>query len=141
MISRLSNVFTKIKLASKEIQSFYSEKDLVDFIIKNKQSYRITYFKPKKLYLLADASEVLHEQLENAFRLLYPTEKLSQEDIESLLYTPEEKDLKVGFDGNDKVFTFRDFGSIYTKNGKELPFELLNDLMSRFGEYQVTSDR
>jgi len=141
MNSRLSKVFTRIKLASKEIQPFYSEKDLVDFIIKNKQGYRITYFKPKRLYLLADASEVLHEQLENAFKLLYPTDKLSQEDIENLLYTPKEKDLKTGFDGNNKVFTFKDFGSIYTKNEKELPPELLNELISRFDEYQVASHK
>ena len=141
MISRLSKVFTRIKLASKEIQPFYSEKDLVDFITKNKQGYRITYFKPKRLYLLADASEVLHEQLENAFKLLYPTEKLSEGNIESLLYTPQEQDLKTGFDGNNKVFTFKDFGSIYTKNEKELPPELLNELISKFSEYQVVNNR
>lgn len=122
-------------------QDCLNQKELINEICKKKYEYRIIYDSNKDWYIIGTAYDKCHEQLlYNAasyygFTFDEMTEYYNEHymNLHDLLYTPKEIGLQLGFDHNDKVYTFKGFGSIYTK-GEDLPKVLLDDLTSRFGK-------
>lgn len=122
-----------------------NQKELINHLCKYKYEYRIIYDENKDWYIIGTAYDKIHETLfynSSADYGLTFTEMIKYydehvEQLHDLLYSPKEGGLKVGFDHNDKLYTFEKFGSIYTK-GPDLPQVLLDDLTERFGEPIIT---
>jgi len=142
-VSRLNNrkSFMHEGVDSATITQVLNQKELINLLCKYRYEYRIIYDSNKDWYLIGTAFDNCHETILYNCAAYYGLDFNGMTDyydkhymdLHDLMYTPKEDGLTIGFDHNDRLYTFKGFGSIYTK-GDELPDVLLLDLIGRFGK-------